>query len=162
MRVVGYSDPFTRRASEGFRDRYNDQPTAKQQQDFAEWLRPMTEHVDVVMVHEPALITVALDELRRVPPEHPIVFVVGHTHKAALEHEGRITVINGGSIGGGGTGNLADASTDVGLARMSYDVRGGFAPLAADLVTIDPGTGAATARRSRLDQPTGDAAAQGG
>jgi hypothetical protein len=37
---------------------------------------------------------------------------------------------------------------------MSYDVGGdGFQPLAADLVGIDPGTGAATARRERLDEP---------
>ena len=33
---------------------------------------------------------------------------------------------------------------------MSYDPTGGFEPLAADLVSIDPGTGAATARRERL------------
>ena len=62
-------------------------------------------------------------------------------------------MINGGSIGGGGTGNLADGATDVGLARMSYRPIGGFEPLAADLVEIDPGTGAATARRERLDEP---------
>ncbi len=43
-------------------------------------------------------------------------------------------MINGGSIGGGGTGNLADGQTDVGLARMSYDIGGGFEPLAVDLV----------------------------
>ena len=63
-----------------------------------------------------------------------------------------MTVVNGGSIGGGGTGNLADAATDVGLARLSYSLSGGFSPLAADLVGIDPGTGAATARRARLDE----------
>ena len=162
MRVAGYSDPFTRRASEGFRDRYNDQPTAKQQESFATWFGQREGHVDVVLVHEPALIVTALDELDRVPPEHPIVFVVGHTHEATLDSRGPVTLINGGSIGGGGTGNLADAATDVGLARMSYDTRGGFQPLAADLVSIDPGTGAATARRERLDQPTGDTAAAGG
>ena len=64
-----------------------------------------------------------------------------------------VTVVNGGSIGGGGTGNLSDDATDIGLARLSYSLIGGFQPLAADLVSIDPGTGAATARRERLDQP---------
>jgi hypothetical protein len=39
----------------------------------------------------------------------------------------------------------------VGLARLIYDARGGFQPLAADLVSIDPGSGNATARRERLD-----------
>ena len=62
--------------------------------------------------------------------------------------------INGGSLGAGGTGNLADTPTKLGIARLSYDTSGGvFHPLAADLVEIDPGTGAATARRERLDQP---------
>ena len=82
------------------------------------------------------------------------MFVVGHTHKPDLTRIGdTVTVVNGGSIGGGGTGNLSDAATAVGLARLNYSLTGGFQPLAADLVGIDPGTGAATARRVRLDEP---------
>ena len=51
-----------------------------------------------------------------------------------------MTVVNGGSIGGGGTGNLAEAeTTDVGIARVIYTAEPGFRPLAADLVSIDPG-----------------------
>jgi hypothetical protein len=80
------------------------------------------------------------------------VFVVGHTHETGLAQEGNVTVVNGGSIGGGGTGNLADDPTDIGLARLIYDARAGFQPLAADLVSIDPGSGNATARRERLDE----------
>ena len=38
---------------------------------------------------------------------------------------------------------------------MSYERDPDFEPLAADLVSIDPGTGAATARRERLDEPSG-------
>jgi hypothetical protein len=64
-----------------------------------------------------------------------------------------VDIVNGGSIGAGGTGNLADAPTELGLARLSYDDANGFEPLAVDLVEIDPGSGAATARRERLDQP---------
>jgi hypothetical protein len=91
--------------------------------------------------------------LREAPPAAPLVFVVGHTHEPSLYRQPMVDVINGGSIGGGGTGNLADGATNVGLARMSYDLTGSFEPLAADLVGIDPGTGAATARRERLDVP---------
>ena len=109
--------------------------------------------VDVVMVHEPGLIAQTLAELEEDPPARPLVFVVGHTHQTDIDLQPNVSVINGGSIGGGGTGNLADGATDVGLARMTYTVDGGFAPLAADLVAIDPGTGAATARRERLDEP---------
>ena len=81
------------------------------------------------------------------------MFVVGHTHQPSLERQPNVDVINGGSVGGGGTGNLADGESDVGIARMIYDVTDGFQPLAVDLVGIDPGTGAATARRDRLDEP---------
>ena len=154
MRVAGYSDPFERKAADDFADRY-EEPTQEQQTAFADWLRPLLGRVDVVMVHEPALIAQTLDELKQTPPTQPLVFLVGHTHTAALTRQPNVDVINGGSIGGGGTGNLADGTTDVGLARMSYERDPDFEPLAADLVSIDPGTGAATARRERLDEPSG-------
>jgi len=154
LRIAGYGDPFERKAAEDYRDRFTNTITPEQQADFWDWLRPLIGKVDVVMVHEPALITQMLAELKRDPPAAPLVFVVGHTHHMALERQQNVDVINGGSIGGGGTGNLADGSeTDVSLARMSYDLAGRFEPLAVDLVGIDPGTGAATARRDRLDEP---------
>jgi predicted phosphodiesterase len=152
LRVAGYSDPFERRANEDFQDRFTDTVPPELQQEFADWLRPLIGKVDVVMVHEPALIQQALEELRTDPPPAPLVFVVGHTHETGLSEEGSVTVVNGGSIGGGGTGNLADDPTDIGLARLIYDARAGFQPLAADLVSIDPGSGNATARRERLDE----------
>ena len=153
MRVAGYRDPFERRAAENYADRY-DEPTPEQQAAFADWLRPLIGQVDVVMVHEPALLTQALEELEQQPPAEPLVFIVGHTHSASLTRQPNVDVINGGSIGGGGTGNLADGTTSVGLARLSYERDPAFEPLAADLVSIDPGTGAATARRERLDEPS--------
>jgi predicted phosphodiesterase len=154
VRVAGYSDPFQRLESENFRDRFEPQPTPEQREDFAAWLRPLVGRVDAVLVHQPALIEQAVAELEVLPPERPLVFVVGHTHTPELERVTEtITIVNGGSIGGGGTGNLGDEeATDIGLARLSYTLTGGFQPLAADLVGIDPGDGAATARRERLDE----------
>jgi predicted phosphodiesterase len=153
LRIAGYSDPFERRASEDYRDRFQPEPTETQRRMFANWLRRYRDKVDIVMVHEPALIEDALEELKLAPPQNPLVFVVGHTHKPGLRRVGGlVTVVNGGSIGGGGTGNLADEPTQVGLARLIYSHSGGFEPLAADLVAIDPGNGAATARRVRLDE----------
>jgi predicted phosphodiesterase len=153
LRVAGYSDPYTRRASEGYRDRFTDELTPAQQRTFADWLDQQLGRVDVVMVHEPGLIGMALARLEEDPPAAPLVFLVGHTHRTGLEIQPNVSVINGGSIGGGGTGNLADGTTDVGLARMTFTTDPRFHPLAADLVSIDPGTGAATARRERLDEP---------
>jgi hypothetical protein len=116
-------------------------------------MRSVQSRVDVIMVHEPALIDPALAVLRDDPPSRPLMFVVGHTHRATLETLPGVTVVNGGSIGGGGTGNLAeDAPTDVGIARVIYAADPAFRPLAVDLVSIDPSSGSATARRERLDE----------
>jgi predicted phosphodiesterase len=154
LRVAGYADPFERKAAEDYKDRFTNEITPAQQAEFADWLRQLRGKVDIVMVHEPGLITQALTELEEVPPVTPLVFLVGHTHQTSLARQQNVDVINGGSIGGGGTGNLADeAGTDVGLARLSYDLADGFSPIAVDLVEIDPATGAATATRDRLDTP---------
>ena len=150
LRVAGYGDPFERRAGEGFKDRYDDQPSAAQQDAFTAWLVPLLGKVDLVMVHEPALIAPALAILDDDPPDRPLVIVVGHTHQAAIEHSSGVTVVNGGSVGAGGTGNLTEP-TDYGIARLVYTTKPAFQPLAADLVSIDPGSGSATARRERLD-----------
>jgi predicted phosphodiesterase len=154
LRVAGYSDPFERRAGEDFKDRYHPMPTPAQQDAFTAWLQPLLGKVDVVMVHEPALIEPALATLRDHPPDRPLVFVVGHTHKASIERFAGVAVINGGSVGAGGTGNLTEP-TKMGLARLIFTDKPSFQPLAADLVEIDPGSGSATARRERLDAPAG-------
>ncbi len=152
LRMAGYSDPFIRRSAENYEDRFQPDPTPEQQDAFTSWLRRHEDDVDVVLVHEPKLIEPALAVLRDEPPTHPMVFVVGHTHKAELRTQPGVTVVNGGSIGGGGTGNLADVATDIGIARLVFGTEP-FRPLAADLVSIDPGDGSATARRQRLDEP---------
>ena len=150
LRVAGYSDPFERRSSENFRDRYQPAPTPAQQDAFTAWLMPLIGEVDVVMVHEPALFEPALAILQDDPPDRPLVIVTGHTHEASLELYPGVTVVNGGSVGAGGTGNLTE-STDYALARLIYTTEPEFQPLAADLITIDPGDGSSSARRERLE-----------
>jgi predicted phosphodiesterase len=153
IRVAGYDDPFVRQSSADYADRYRPTPTPAQQDDFTEFMRIVENKVDVIMVHEPQLIAPALQILKDDPPSHPIVFVVGHTHKADLKTQPGVTVINGGSVGAGGTGNLAETTpTSVGIARLAYSTEPRFAPLAADLVSINPGSGSATAQRVRLDE----------
>jgi predicted phosphodiesterase len=150
LRVAGYDDPYERRSAESFKDRYDNVPDPAEQDKFTGWLQPLIGKVDVVMVHEPALIGPALLVLRDRPPAQPLVFLVGHTHKAALSRQPGVTVINGGSIGAGGTGNLTEP-TSLGIARFVFTLQPSFQPLAADLVSIDPGTGSSSARRERLD-----------
>jgi predicted phosphodiesterase len=153
LRVAGYGDPFRRRRARGYVQQGTlPAPSAAEQNLFAEWLAKLEDKVDVVMVHEPALAAKGIEALRRDPPSHPIVLLVGHTHHADIEVDRDFTVLNGGTVGAGGTGNLGEGSK-IGVARMIYETGGGFAPLAADLVEIDPGNGSATAKRFRLDEP---------
>jgi hypothetical protein len=150
LRIAGYDDPFERSAAQNFADRYENNPSPAQQEAFRAWLVPLLGKVDLVMVHEPALIAPALAMLRAHPPPAPLVFAVGHTHIAAVQRQPNVTVIDDGSIGAGGFGNLAEHVNSA-LARLVYVTKPAFAPLAADIVTIDPGTGSASARRERLD-----------
>jgi predicted phosphodiesterase len=150
LRIAGYDDPLKRLARAGYADNGADYTPAEQQR-FAAWLAPLRGKVDIVMVHAPGLAAPALKALRADPPASPLVVVEGHTHKPALQTEGTITVVNAGSVGGGGTGNLAEAGGDIGLARMTFTRLPSFVPRAADLVQIDPGDGEAQARRFRLD-----------
>nr|MBA3328736.1 metallophosphatase family protein [Solirubrobacterales bacterium] len=152
LRIAGYDDPLMRRSAEGFRDR-GASPTPEQRQAFAAWLERLRGRVDAVMVHSPYLARLALEQLRADPPRTPLILVTGHTHVPGLQRSKNLTVINGGSVGGGGTGKLAEGGSDIGIATLTYRMEPGLLPLAADLVEIDPGSGSATAQRFRLDAP---------
>ena len=154
LRIAGYDDPLKRLARDGYADN-GATYTPEQQQRFADWLAPLRDKVDIVMVHAPALAQIALQSLREDQPQAPLVVVVGHTHKPALERAGSLTVVNPGSVGGGGTGNLAEAGGNIGLARLTFTRLPSFVPRAADLVEIDPGDGEAQASRFRLDPDGG-------
>jgi len=151
LRIAGYDDPLKRRARDDYEDR-GATYTEPQQQAFADWLDGVLGQADIVMVHAPGLAKLALEALRADPPARAPLIVWGHTHNPELARTGALTTLNPGSLGGGGTGNLADGGGDIGLARLIYSTAP-FAPLAADLVQIDPGSGSAQAQRHRLDEP---------
>ncbi len=154
LRIAGYDDPLKRLAADGYEDR-GAKPTPEQQQEFATWLETVAGKADIVMVHAPGLAKLAVDALRAGPraPARPLLVVWGHTHMSEVTQDGTLTTLNPGSLGGGGTGNLAEGGGDIGLARLIYRRTPRFEPLAADVVQIDPGTGAAQAERQRLDEP---------
>jgi predicted phosphodiesterase len=150
LRIAGYNDPLERQSSNGYRDN-GGEASYQQQLEFLGWFDAYKDDVDAILVHSPQLAQLAIDELRARPPDHPFVLFVGHTHKARLDRlDENVTVINGGSLGGGGAANV-DQGTPIGIAALTYRYQPTFDPLAADLIQIDPGTGSATASRTRLD-----------
>jgi predicted phosphodiesterase len=146
LRVAGYADPFERRASEHFSARGEPRPDAEQREEFRDWLRPLLGRVDVVMVHEPQLAEDAAEELREIPPARRLVLLTGHTHTSSFMSSTNLVELNGGTVGGGGTGNL-EKSQPFGLAVLTYTRADGFDPTAADLVEIDAHRGSARAER---------------
>ena len=149
LRVAGYSDPYERRRRSGYRDR-GSEATDEQRRAFAEWLRPLVPRVDIVMTHEPALTEMAVEELRREPPARPLAILTGHTHLPALSTSKNLVLLNGGTVGGGGTGNL-EKKQPFGLAVLVRQRSRTFSPLLADVVEIDAVSGAARAERTALD-----------
>jgi predicted phosphodiesterase len=150
LRVAGYADPFERRARDHFRALGEPLPTVEEQEEFRDWLRPLLGRVDLVMVHSPALAEDAAEELRRIPPRRPLVLLTGHTHVQSFRSSANFVELNGGTVGGGGTGNL-EKSQPFGLAVLNYAREGGFDPVAADLVRIDVHGGSARAERAQIE-----------
>jgi predicted phosphodiesterase len=151
IRVAGYDDPYERHAGSGFADIFRI-PGPEEIERFATWLRPIRDDVDIVMVHNPALLPEAVQELDREHRAQPLLFLVGHTHHSSLTRTPGATIVNAGTVGAGGTGSLLK-HLDVGIARVTYEMRPRFTPLAVDQIDIDPRSGNATARRERLDEP---------
>jgi predicted phosphodiesterase len=150
LRVAGYDDPFARRSKDRYADRLDADQVPAAQEAFRAWLEPLLDDVDVVMVHSPEVASLAIRTLHEAPPPHPLLLLLGHTHRAGLQTSQRLAVVNGGSIGAGGPVNAGDHAP-LALARIAYRRLPRFLPLAADLVSIDPGQGAASAHRNRLD-----------
>jgi predicted phosphodiesterase len=150
LRIAGYADPFQRRRSLDYAAADNPDPTELQKRAFADWFRGVRDQIDVVMVHEPGLAADALEELRRDPPGHDLLVVLGHTHRQDFKHEGTVTIVNSGTAGGGGTGNLAENAA-IGVGLVTYRRVPDFRPVAVDLVEIDPGSGSARAIRHRIE-----------
>ncbi len=150
LRVAGYADPFERRRSQDYRDRYDDRAPASQRRlEFARWLRGLSGRVDVVMVHSPGLAKLAVRQLRANPPARPLALLTGHTHRARVATSENLLELNGGTAGGGGVGNL-DEGQPFGVAVLTYTTAGGFQPLLADTVEIDAHSGTASAQRTPL------------
>jgi predicted phosphodiesterase len=159
LRVAGYDDPYTRRSRNGYRKR-GAEPTEAQRRAFAAWLRPLIGRVDVVMTHGSGLTELAVQELKEDPPARPLAILTGHTHVSALKTSENLVELNGGTVGGGGTGNL-EKNQPFGLAVLVWARSRAFSPLLADIVEIDAVTGAAKAERRALDLDPESAAAGG-
>ena len=112
--------------------------------------------VDVVVAHEPGITEIAVEELRARPAREPARAAHRpHPRRVRPGVAGNFVELNGGSAGGGGTGNLAE-DQPFGIAVLLFDREGGFRPRFADTVEIDADSGAARAERLPVDPDTAE------
>jgi predicted phosphodiesterase len=152
LRIAGFDDPFLRRAGQQYEDRFHAGLLIAAQETFRRWYATVADQADVVVVHEPEVAEGVLEDLRRNPPPRPLVLLDGHTHRPFVRADPHLLELNGGTIGAGGTGNLADERTNLSLAVVTYRLEPSPLPLAVDQISIDPGSGTSTARRLRVDR----------
>ena len=118
-----------------------------------QWWQALAERPDVLVVHQAAIGRELASRIRDADPEGaPVAILVGHTHRQRLDRFGPVTVIDSGSIGAGGLFGIGEQN--VGLALLDFRSDGSLE--AADLVSLNPSTSAARARRVITDSPDCD------
>ena len=113
------------------------------------WFASLQPSPDIVAVHQNGLAQKLAARLHEAGREEPLTILTGHDHRQHVDRYGEaITVVDGGSLGAGGIFGVGTESAS--LARLN------FAPdvpelLSVDLISIEPLTGSAQARRVIVD-----------
>jgi predicted phosphodiesterase len=108
------------------------------------WWQQLPSRPAVLIAHQAAIGQALANLIWQADPEGPpLTILVGHTHRQRLDRYGPVTVVNSGSIGAGGLFGIGSQS--VGLALL--DLREDGSLEATDLVSQNPATSAAQARR---------------
>ncbi|MEJ7892800.1 MAG: metallophosphoesterase family protein [Solirubrobacteraceae bacterium] len=163
VRIAGFEDPLMSggrefpagiRAGISFGDIPNgdDRFADAVRQRFA-WWQALATRPSVLVVHQASIARALADLIwREDPAGAPLVILAGHTHRQRLDRYGPITVVDSGSIGGGGLFGIGEQ--DVGLAMLDLSQDGALE--ATDLVSQNPSTSAARARRVITASPDCD------
>jgi predicted phosphodiesterase len=151
LRVAGYSDPAERTSADHYATKSPDPVPASVQQAFWSWLSPLVGHVDVVLVHNPAVADLAVARLRSHPPPTPLLLLTGHTHVKDLQTSENLTEVNAGTVGAGGIGDVEGRPHQrYGLAVVGFARTPRPYPLLLDQVTFDPLQGSVNSQQTRL------------
>lgn len=150
IHVAGYSDPAERTAADHYAAKSPDPTPPQAQRAFWSWLAPLVGHVDVVLVHNPAVADFAVEQLRLHPPPRPLLLLTGHTHVKDLQTSKNLVEVNAGTVGAGGIGNL-EAHQPYGLAVIGFARSPRPYPLLLDQVTFDPLQGSVQSQQTPLE-----------
>lgn len=148
LMVAGYEDPLASQAgSFGHRLDLTPAELTDETARVETWFDSLSVRPDVVLVHDfrvaAALrVHVAADAGARV------MILTGHDHRQHVDRSGDVVEVDGGTLGAGGVFAVGHAAAGFAQVHLTAD---GW-PAAVDLISADPITGDATARRIVLDQ----------
>jgi predicted phosphodiesterase len=153
LAVAGWSDPLEWRGDDpddperifSFSELSDgDERRAEAEEELVAWYDALPEPPDVVLVHQNGLAQHLASTIAERPDHKPFVVFTGHDHKQHVDRHGDVVVIDAGSAGAGGVLGIGDervAVGDVSFAETGATVR------FADLIEVDPFSGAAQAER---------------
>jgi predicted phosphodiesterase len=148
LQVAGYEDPLATQAGNfGHQLDVTSAELANETTTVEIWFDTLPERPDIVLVHD---FRVAAALRVHVATEGGSVIVLtGHDHRQHVDRSGDVVEVDGGTLGAGGVFTVGHASAGFAQVHLTAD---GW-PAAVDLISADPISGDATARRVALDPP---------
>jgi predicted phosphodiesterase len=153
LRVAGFDDPLEWRSANPDDPRrifsFAELPDPAQaqtraQQDLLHWYDRLPRRPDVVLVHQNGLAQWLAGQLNDRGQTRPLTILTGHDHRQHVTEYGPIAVVDAGTVGASGIYGVGRDS--VGLGDLHFAAVGG-ALEAADLIAVEPVSGAAQAQR---------------
>jgi predicted phosphodiesterase len=119
------------------------QATERAQRQLLRWFDRLPRRPDVVLVHQNGLAQWLARTLHDRGYDRRLTILTGHDHRQHVTSYGAITVVDAGTVGASGLYGVGHDS--VGLGELHFNPGGRLA--AADLIAVEPVSGAAQAQR---------------
>jgi len=152
LRVAGFDDPLEWRSANPDDPRrifsFSELPDPAQaqtraQRDLLGWYDRLPRPPDVVLVHQNGLAQWLAGQLNARGATRPLTILTGHDHRQHVTTYGPIAVVDAGTVGASGIYGVGRDS--VGLGDLHFAAGGALE--AADLIAVEPVSGAAQAQR---------------
>ena len=152
LRVAGFDDPLEWHSSNPDDPRRifsfaelpdPEQAVVRAQRDLMRWFDRLPRRPDVVLVHQNGLAQWLAATLMARGVTRPLTILTGHDHRQHVTTYGPVTVIDAGTVGASGIYGVGRDS--VGLGDLHFAATGDLE--AADLIAVEPVSGAAQAQR---------------
>jgi len=148
LTVAGYEDPLAAQAgSFGHRLDLTQAELDAEISRVETWFDLLPERPDIVLVHD-FRVAAAL-RVHAATEGGSVIVLTGHDHRQHVDRSGDVVEVDGGTLGAGGVFAVGHAAAGFAQVHLTAD---GW-PAAVDLISADPITGDATARRVALDPP---------